>query len=169
MENKHNQSLLNFAESVGRFIEYWGFKKVHGRIWALTFLNPTPVDASYLKKTLGISKALTSMSIKELLEYDVLLELKKNRPETQKYQANPEITDVIINVLKNRELNLLKEVSQNFQKVKKTSNQHGNICPSAINDMENMIETAHSILTAMVSLDQVDFKDIDQSLNSTRT
>ncbi len=164
MDPIKNQTVLKFVESVGDFIEYWGFKNVHGRIWALAFLHPEPVDANYFKNSLGISKALTSMSIRELLEYDVLLEVKKSRPETQKYRANPDITQVIINVLKKRELKLLKEVNKNFHKVQKQKCPQ--VCPERATDLNNMIDTAETILTTMVGLGQVDFNEVGETFKN---
>ncbi len=169
MDNSRKQSLLDFVDSIGDFIEYWGFKKVHGRIWALTYLNDSPIDANYLMENLKISKALTSMSIKELLQYNVLLEVKKSRPETQKYKANPDITSVIMKVLKDREMKLLKQIHQNFNKVKKNSHNIENLNPLKLDEVGTMISTAQSVLSTITQLGQVDFKDIDESFTQTKS
>ena len=84
------QQLLQVAESVGRFIEYWGFKKIHGQIWTLIFLADRPVDANYLKHSLSVSKALVSMSLKDLIHYNVVYETEKTGA-TQTYMANTNI------------------------------------------------------------------------------
>ena len=83
-EAKSNEKLLRLAESIGHFVEYWGFKQVHGKIWTLIFLSTEPVDANYIMTHLKISKALTSMSIKDLIHHKVIFELDKERPGTQK-------------------------------------------------------------------------------------
>ena len=35
-------------ESVGRVIEYWGFKRNHGRLWALLYIMDAPMNAADL-------------------------------------------------------------------------------------------------------------------------
>ena len=147
------------ADRVGSFIEYWGFKKVHGKIWTLTFLSPEPVDANYLKDTLKISKALTSMSLKDLIHYRVLLEVEKERPGTQKYRANPNITEVILDVVKNRELIMLEQTNRQFQVFEEfeSTRRHGYIDPERLGQLGEMIKMAQFLLSGMVSGGIVDF------------
>ena len=83
------------AEQVGEFIQYWGFKKVHGRIWTHLWLSDHPLDAGDLGKRLQISKALVSMSIADLLEYDVIQEVGRGEQGTTLYRSNPDQTQVI--------------------------------------------------------------------------
>src|SRR4051812_41709734 len=46
------------CDAVGAFIEYWGFKAIHGRIWALLALRNGPLAQAEIAKTLGVSRAL---------------------------------------------------------------------------------------------------------------
>lgn len=154
---------LKLAEKIGDFIEYWGFKQVHGKIWTLIFLANEPVDANYLKDTLKISKALTSMSLKDLLYYDVIHEVSKDKPGTQKYKINPDITEVILNVINQRELKLLNEINdvcQQFEKNLSKKNQTF-INKHRMSDLSNMIQAAHFLVAGMTAGDKVDFKLFD--------
>ena len=38
MSLKANESAIKLSGEIGNFIEYWGFKKIHGKVWALVFL-----------------------------------------------------------------------------------------------------------------------------------
>jgi len=106
--------LDDLAEQVGEFIEYWGFKRVHGRIWTHLFLSEKPLDAGDLVKRLRISKALVSMSIADLLEYEVVLPSGRGPEGTQLYQANTNLSAVIFNVLRQRERKMINRVSTSF-------------------------------------------------------
>lgn len=77
--NKNNRRLFvpayieTLAEQVGSFIQYWGFKKIHGQIWTHVWLAKNPIDATTLVLRLEVSKALISLAIKDLVHYDVII------------------------------------------------------------------------------------------------
>lgn len=99
------------ACAVGDFMKYWGFKSIHGRIWCLLYLSARPRDAQYFIDHLKVSKALVSLAIKDLLKYKVIVKTELDPPSIfQHYTANPKILDVILDVLKNRELKMLERV-----------------------------------------------------------
>jgi len=152
--------VLTMAEHIGSFIEYWGFKQVHGKVWALIFLSPKPVDANYLKESLKLSKALISMTIKDLLHYRVILEVEKDKPGTQKYKINPDITNVILDVLQQRELKMLVEVQAAFQLLSSAHSKKNlpQVDSLRLGELGIMVETAKTILEAMTQGSKVDFQ-----------
>ncbi len=158
---------LSLANNIGSFIEYWGFKQVHGKIWTLIFLSPEPVDANFLKQTLGISKALTSMSLKDLLHYNVILEVEKEKPGTQKYKINSDITQVILDIVRSRELTMLQEIHQDCKKLKERSSKanSGQISPTRLAELTNMVTTAQMLLNGMTGCSTVDFASFDQVMS----
>lgn len=109
---KQAYELENLAVEIGKFIHYWGFKKIHGRIWTYIFLADTPPDAGVLMKKLNVSKALMSLSLNDLLDHQVIKEAGKSSKGTQTYMANPQILDVILQVLRNRERKMLSSISE---------------------------------------------------------
>jgi len=64
--------VVRVCEATGEFIAWWGFKSIHGRIWALLALSRDPVSQAELSRTLGVSRALVSGAIAELLEYGLV-------------------------------------------------------------------------------------------------
>ena len=153
---------LELAHKVGLFIEYWGFKEVHGRIWTMVFLSKEPVDANFIRDNLKISKALTSMSLNELLHYNVIREVKKTCPGTQKYEANPDLTQVIIDVLKNREHKMLQQIKEEYKNLTNSSSSKDPECPmdkERVQSLGEMIDSASSLLNSLITLSQVDFAD----------
>jgi DNA-binding transcriptional regulator GbsR (MarR family) len=153
-------TFLELAEKVGSFIEYWGFKQVHGKIWTLIFLSPQPVDANFLKDSLKISKALTSMSLKDLLYYNVIEEVAKDKPGTQKYRMNPDITQVILDIINKRELKMLEEIQGSCKKAMDKTKQGTRvaICPKRLEELVDMVNGAHVLLKGMTAGQQVDFQ-----------
>lgn len=101
---------LNLADAVGEFIQYWGFKKIHGQIWLLAFVSKEPIDACMLCHDLKVTKGLISTSIKTLIEYNLISEVDIGDKRSKYYQANPDFTSVIVSVLTNRELKIIDKV-----------------------------------------------------------
>lgn len=159
-KNILNPLVEDVAENVGSFIEYWGFKKVHGKIWALIFLAEKPVDANYLIKNLNISKALVSMSIKDLLDYKVILPCKE-KMSTLHYVANPNIVDVIADVLMQREAKMLLKVRSSCELLQRApkSKIENHVSQERLDDLQKMTKLADSVLTSALA-----FKSIDLSL-----
>ena len=91
--------LIQLAESIGKFIEYWGFKSIHGRVWALLYLSARPLSSIELSRYLKVSKTLMSFSISVLRKYRVIQDAGKGIKRTQYFEANPDISSVILNVL----------------------------------------------------------------------
>jgi DNA-binding transcriptional regulator GbsR (MarR family) len=120
MDRKTQELHLNrLAEQVGGFIEYWGFKKIHGQIWTHLYLSPIPLSAQDLIARLKVSKALISLSMKDLLDYKLVIQTEESLDKKNKfYLANPEVYDVIRGVLETRETHMLARVSGEFKQLK---------------------------------------------------
>jgi DNA-binding transcriptional regulator GbsR (MarR family) len=106
------------AESIGEFIDYWGFRRVHGEIWAHVYLSEKPLSGSDLVKRLGVSKALVSPALKELENYDLIYQIESDDARAKLYRANEDFLSVIKTVLQKRELPLLAKVQENYDKTK---------------------------------------------------
>ncbi|MEZ4871426.1 MAG: hypothetical protein R2827_04095 [Bdellovibrionales bacterium] len=173
MNSQHSSSepeiasqVLELAEGVGQFIEYWGFKKIHGRIWALIFLAENPVDANYLMKHLGVSKSLVSMSIKELMSYRVILESAAKK-STVHYEANPDISGVITDVLLAREAKMLLNIKSSCELVHRLP--QSKLSPFAsqrrVEKLTKMVSVADSALKTLITFKQLNFKELSKTLN----
>jgi DNA-binding transcriptional regulator GbsR (MarR family) len=123
MKNKKTPEVDYLAELVGEFIEYWGFKKIHGKIWLNLYLSEIPLDASALIQKLSVSKALISISIKDLLEFNVILEKGLSPDGTRLYEANPDLTGVITHVLRQREKIMMGKIQAAFGQLKEMSKE----------------------------------------------
>ena len=98
------------ADLVGQFIQYWGFKKIHGQVWTHVWLAKTPIDATTLVKRLNVSKALISLAIKDLLQYDVIKITSEGDRRKILLIPNQDLHTVITTVLRNRESVMMTEV-----------------------------------------------------------
>ncbi len=105
-----------FIGLVGSVIESWGYKKVHGRVWALLFLSNRSMDASEIASQLKVSVALLSITLQALIEHQVVemdrLENKGGRKSVRTYRAVNDPFIAILGVLRSREEPVLQTVSE---------------------------------------------------------
>lgn len=120
MENKEITTsenlpeLEDLANQIGRFIEYWGFKKVHGQIWCHIFLSSVPLDAGALISRINISKALVSISLKELQEFGLIEEVGKGPRGTRVYKATDDVVTPILTTIRRRERRLISRIESSY-------------------------------------------------------
>jgi DNA-binding transcriptional regulator GbsR (MarR family) len=146
---------IELAKSVGEFMQYWGFNKVDGQIWCLIFITQNPLSGQELAKALGLSKATVSLAIKELLFYEVIEATSRGTRNTIYYRSNPDIEQVIVNVLKNRELKLIEKAAQSLRKVQETERLTPQVAPitnhERLEELEQMIHQALAFLNLLIS------------------
>lgn len=143
--------IKDLALSVGQFIQYWGFKKVHGQIWCHIFLSKQPLDATTLVKRLGVSKALVSFAIKDLLHYDVIRVVGKGGRRKIFFESNPNLMDVICKVLKARELEIITCASDHAKKALKLKPEDRvEVDQQKLEELGEMIEVARSTLATLI-------------------
>ena len=105
-EDLMTRRVLRVCDAVGDFIEYWGFKHVHGRIWALLALRKDPISQAAIGRTLGISRSLVSETVAELAGFGLVRPTsdRRNAP----YEAVFDVWPTIADVLRSREWMLLE-------------------------------------------------------------
>jgi hypothetical protein len=94
--------ISELAEHVGNFTQHWGFKHIHGRIWLHLFVSAQPLDAGALIRRTGVSKALMSMSLKELLAEKWIRPTGRSAAKTQLFDVNEDFAPVLGGVLRAR-------------------------------------------------------------------
>jgi DNA-binding transcriptional regulator GbsR (MarR family) len=161
MKVDYPKEVKAFADEIGNFIQYWGFKKIHGQIWANLYLSDVPLDANTLIARLKVSKALISISLKDLLEYDVVIPAGKGESSTQTYVANPQIVKVILSVLRQRELKMMAQIESAFKilsHLPKEKKESLKISDTRLNLLGKSITRATSQLQNILRLASIDLK-----------
>lgn len=160
MPHKHSSKVPpefeDLASQIGDFIEYWGFKKIHGQIWTHVFLSQNPIDATTLVKRLHVSKALVSLAIKDLLKYEVIQVVGQGSRRKVLFQSNPDLTRVIISVLRKRERRMLSTIMSSFKNMKKLKDEDKaefGIHLEKTEELGQMIENAEQTLDILISTD----------------
>jgi DNA-binding transcriptional regulator GbsR (MarR family) len=158
---KNQQLVIDLADSVGGFIEYWGFKKVHGQVWLLLFLSKDPLSSRDIRERLGISKALLSITLNELKAFDLVYTSGKGVHGVELFDANEDFVQGIINVIKRREAFLISNVLKRLKVLHALSPDQAkaiNLDLTRLKKLEKFTRSGQKALNGLIKLEPVSFR-----------
>jgi HTH-type transcriptional regulator, glycine betaine synthesis regulator len=91
------------SDVVGRLIEFWGFKRNMGRVWAVVYLSPEPLTAQELRDLLSLSSGAVSMILTDLLRWGVVKKVWIQGDRRDHFAAEVQLWRMISRVLSERE------------------------------------------------------------------
>ena len=150
----HAPELDELAEQLGAFMEFWGFKKIHGQIWCHLFLSRSPLDAGQLMARLNISKALVSISLRELIDFHVVQECERSERATKTYSAKADLTEPILEVIRRRERMMVARLSSAYHLLANLSEEEKlriGLDPRKLTLLGTVIKLAEKSLDALVN------------------
>jgi DNA-binding transcriptional regulator GbsR (MarR family) len=104
-----SQTELEVADSIGRLMEFWGFKRPMGRMWTLLYLSPAALGAAELGEQLKMSAGAVSMTLNELLKWGAVKKSWRPGERRDFYEAETSIGKLVQRVLRERELVLVRQ------------------------------------------------------------
>lgn len=96
-------SELLVADAVGRLMEFWGFKRNMGRVWATLYLSAEPLSAADLRSRLGLSAGAVSMTVNELSRWGVAKRVWQAGERRDYFVAEDNIWKMVSRVYAQRE------------------------------------------------------------------
>lgn len=151
------REVLHVCDSIGQFIEWWGFKAIHGRIWTLLALHRDPMTQVEIAEFLGVSRSLVSTSMAELIEWDLVRPTASHR--NAPYEANMDIWPVVSEVLRKREWMMMERTRlslegaiQQARHAEEHAGRETRFDPERMQALSNMTEMAQSILRLMMTI-----------------
>ena len=91
------------SDVVGRLMEFWGFKRNMGRIWAILYLSPDALSAEDLRQALKLSSGAVSMTLNELLRWGVVRKVWVQGERKDFFTAEVHLWRMISRVFNERE------------------------------------------------------------------
>lgn len=157
MKNKTaEKSLRDLSLSIGDFIRYWGFRRIHGAIWSQLYLSEVPLSCTELARRLRFSKALVSPALAELENFKLIQRAEAVDEKTVLYEAVENVDKVIKHVLKTRERPMLAEIERRFQNFDGGGKKgHKSIRIERLGELRKMISAAGLMLEIMLQEDEI--------------
>jgi HTH-type transcriptional regulator, glycine betaine synthesis regulator len=116
---EEEQSLVHeVADAVGALMEFWGFKRVMGRLWATLYLSEDPLSAAELCERLEISTGAASMTVNELERWGVVLRSRRPGDRREYFEAETDIWKMVSRVLRERELAQVERALEVFERAR---------------------------------------------------
>lgn len=149
------RQLRALSLSIGQFIRYWGFRRVHGAIWTQLYLSPVPLSGTLLAGRLKLSKALISPGLNELENWGLIVSVESGDDKTKLYTAKEDVTEVIHRVLKHREQKMINEVASRLTEIRAGSPPADLLDPDRLEKLEGMVTSAQVMLRILVGHDDL--------------
>lgn len=154
---------IQVADQVGRMMDFWGFKRVHGRIWAILYLSTEPLSNAQIQQRLGISVGAASMALAELRQFGVVREAPVQRRAVH-YEPETNIWRIVSRVLAQRERQVLIECAETFTHVlsvlRKENKPENSYVVNRIERLMRMTTLAQGMLNVLLSRGEVNSEDI---------
>jgi len=107
------------VDAVGNTIDFWRFKRNHGRIWALLYLRDKAMSATELQSSLGLSKGAVSMLVRELETWGVIRRVRAPSDDNWRFVAETDFRKMVSRVLEEREASFVRRVKTDLQEAEK--------------------------------------------------
>lgn len=104
------------SDAVGRLMEFWGFKRNMGRVWAVLYLSPHPLAAADLRDKLQISSGAVSMTLTELARWGVVKRVWVQGERRDYFAAEVALWRMISRVLGERERTEIASAVETFER-----------------------------------------------------
>ncbi|GAB4205239.1 MAG: hypothetical protein OHK0013_20950 [Sandaracinaceae bacterium] len=157
------------TDAIGRLIEFWGFKRHMGRIWALLYLSEEPLSAREIRDRLELSVGTVSMTLGELQRWGVVRRVHQLGVRSELFEAELNLWKMVSRVFREREL---FEITEAVSALEVALQALANEPPSSRvalqrTRIEALLEVARigrTLLEALVSTGRVDASDLARLL-----
>jgi DNA-binding transcriptional regulator GbsR (MarR family) len=155
MEKQELLKLQKLAAGIGHFIRYWGFRKIHGEIWAVVYLSTKSMSGIEIGRSLKVSKALVSPALKELEAEGLIVQTSSENSKTKRYIAEDNVANIIQRVLKRREIPMIEKIQQQHHDLMVHSKDKENLSTERLHKMGMMIQLAQVGLGYVIESNQI--------------
>jgi DNA-binding transcriptional regulator GbsR (MarR family) len=136
------------VDAVGTVIEFWGFKRNHGRVWALLYLRDEAMTASEIQDTLGLSKGAVSMVTRELELRGVLRRSRGVDELAWRFSAEDDLMRMIRRVFEEREAAVVAHARDDLRAAAEAGRAQG-ASSQRLDRLERMLALADNFDRAM--------------------
>jgi HTH-type transcriptional regulator, glycine betaine synthesis regulator len=107
--------VLRVADTIGALMEFWGFKRNMGRLWALLYMDLRPLSAAEIGERLSLSSGGVSMLLAELLQWGVVKKSWVPGERRDYYEPETSIWKMVSRVFRERELRQIHGAIETFE------------------------------------------------------
>jgi DNA-binding transcriptional regulator GbsR (MarR family) len=153
---------LEVADTIGRMMQFWGFKRPMGRVWTLLYLSPEPMAAVDLGERLRMSAGAVSMTLSELTKWGAIKKTWRPGERREYYEAETSIWKLVRRVLEGRELSLVREFSETLERADRAldsaepGTERADFKKARVKQLFELSKLGENLLSALVQGQSVD-------------
>jgi DNA-binding transcriptional regulator GbsR (MarR family) len=136
-------------DAVGNVIEFWGFKRNQGRVWALLYLRGEPLTAGELERELELSKGGVSMLLRDLERWGVVRRVRSPQDSAWRYAAETDLIRMVSHVIEDREAGFIERIRADLAEAHRLAVEAGNVPPGHLSRLEKMATLAEHVERAL--------------------
>jgi HTH-type transcriptional regulator, glycine betaine synthesis regulator len=136
-------------DAVGNVIEFWGFKRNQGRVWALLFLRGEPLTAGELERELELSKGGVSMLLRDLERWGVVRRVRSPQDSAWRYAAETDLIRMVSHVIEEREAGFIERIRADLAEAYRLAQESGNVPREHLARLEKMATLAEHVERAL--------------------
>lgn len=106
-------------DAVGNTIEFWGFKRNQGRVWALLYLRDVALTAAEIEHELELSKGGVSMLLRDLERWAVILRVRTPGDTSWRYRAETDLLKMARQVIAEREFAFIARIRADLEEARR--------------------------------------------------
>ncbi len=173
MADSLTQSELLCADAIGDVIEHWGFRKALGRVWAVLYLETTPLCSAEVGERLSMSAGAVSQTLTELQRWGVARRVWKPGERKEFFEAETDFWKMISKVVSERERFLAESVRARLERAVDLA-QGAERSPRKQHMIERLKRlgafagVAESVLDSFIRSQRADFQLFSNLLNAGR-
>jgi DNA-binding transcriptional regulator GbsR (MarR family) len=146
-------------DAVGNVIEFWGFKRNQGRVWALLYLRDVALTAAEIEKELELSKGGVSMLIRDLERWGVVLRVRTPGDSSWRYRAETDLLQMARRVIEEREFSFIARIRADLEEARKLAEADPDVTRQQIarlTRMESLAEATEKALRLFLKTSRLD-------------
>ena len=136
-------------DAVGNVIEFWGFKRNQGRVWALLYLRDASLTAAEIEKELELSKGGVSMLIRDLERWGVVLRVRVPGDGSWRYRAETDLLQMARRVIEEREFSFIARIRADLAAARRRAAPDARVLPEQVERLRKMEAVAEATEKAL--------------------
>ncbi|WP_224246026.1 GbsR/MarR family transcriptional regulator [Hyalangium gracile] len=137
------------VEAVGNVIEFWGFKRNQGRVWALLYLRGEPLTAGEIERELDLSKGGVSMLLRDLERWGVVQRVRQPQDTVWRYAAETDLVRMVTHVIEEREAGFVARIRADLSESLRLARESGAVDTERLQRLERMATLAEHVEKAI--------------------
>lgn len=136
-------------DAAGNVIEFWGFKRNQGRVWALLYLRDVALTAAEIEDELDLSKGGVSMLLRDLERWSVVLRVRAPHDTAWRYRAETDLLKMARRVIEEREFSFIARIRADLEEARKLAEADSRVGRAQVSRLTKMAALAEATEKAL--------------------